>query len=194
MYPLIGISGLIGSGKSAVARLVAEAGYYVLHADDEAHVVYATNTLVRSQLAQTFGPEILTAEGVDRVRLGSRVFADPNELAKLEAIIHPALALHLQARLSKERSLHPVFLEAALLPKWPDLLASCDQVWEVWAPETLRLSRVVARGLSVAEANKRIEQQRILPALDHRCVVRVENAASLLELDQHIQTLLHLLR
>jgi dephospho-CoA kinase len=190
MHDLIGICGLIGSGKSAVARQVADAGFCVIHADDEAHVLYAKNQDVRAQMAQAFGSEVLTETGVDRVRLGNLVFADSGELAKLEAIIHPALARHLQERLNQELSLHTVFLEAALLPKWPDLLARCDQVWQVESSEALRLARIMERGLSEEAATQRIRKQDSFPPIVHKNFIQICNEGSLSGLQSQIARLL----
>lgn len=186
----IGIAGLIGSGKSAVARMVAQEGYPVVFADDEAHVLYRENMQVRASVAQAFGEHFLTAEGVDRARLGRLVFQDPQALQVLENMIHPALALHLFQKLAQESGL--VFLEGALLPRWPTLLESLDQVWNVEAAAELRLQRIVSRGLAVEEAQKRMVQQEKFPALHHPHVVTLRNEGSLQDLQAKVQAQLQL--
>ncbi len=184
----IGIAGLIGSGKSAVARTVAQEGFTVLFADDEAHVLYRENLDVRNQLARTFGGEILTSDGVDRAKLGSMVFQNLEKLKQLESIVHPVLAEHLHSKMMAVNG--HVFLEGALLPKWPHLLSMLDQVWLVDASPEIRLRRVVERGLPEMEARRRMAQQESFPRMMHSHLVVIPNEKGLEELQAHVVRLL----
>ena len=188
---LIGIAGLIGAGKSAVADIVRAAGFPVINADDEAHVLYRDNGEVRTALAKAFGPDILTAEGVDRPRLGALVFSHSGAMQTLEGIIHPVLALHLHRLLRSEAETHAkVFLEGALLPRWQDLLGEMDEVWEVVAPLSARLQRVMARGLSQVDARARMQRQADLPPIRHARMVILQNDRDLSALDAQVKRLL----
>jgi len=174
----IGIAGFIGSGKSTVAKMLQESGFTVIDADAEAHYIYATHADVRIALSTAFGPSVLTADGVDRRRLGQLVFSDPKALQQLETIIHPVLATHLIQRMasaSQHTNLGAVFVEGALLPKWPSLLQILDQIWEVRAPEAHRVERIVQRGSERCDAEHRIKQQRLFPPIMHPNVIVFEN-------------------
>lgn len=184
----IGIAGFIGAGKSAVARILVNRGYVVISADEEAHVLYRENANVRDQLASTFGSGILTSDGVNRLELGSLVFGNPEALLKLERIIHPVLAEHLFTKLG-EASGH-VFLEGALLPRWPELLKQLDQIWLVDAGIKVRLPRIVARGISEFEALQRIAKQNEFPAIIHSHLVRIINEKSLEDLQAQVETII----
>lgn len=184
----IGIAGLIGSGKSAVAKLLVGEGFSVIWADDEVHVLYRENAELRAQIAQAFGADMLTEEGVHRAKLGSLVFQDPAALRQLESIIHPVLARHLVKKITDTQG--HVFIEGALLPCWPNLLKVLDQVWMVDANPEIRLARVVARGLPVEEAQKRMALQDQFPPLIHPQIVVIPNEKSLEELQALVLNLL----
>jgi dephospho-CoA kinase len=86
----VGLTGGIGSGKSAVARELAELGAVVVDADVLAREAVAPGTDGLARVVAEFGPEVLAADGtLDRARLGRLVFADPGRLAALNAIVHP---------------------------------------------------------------------------------------------------------
>jgi len=184
----IGLSGFIGSGKSTVASLARAAGYPVLDADAEAHVLYKNNLAVRTAMSQTFGANILTADGVDRKVLGSLVFSDEARLLQLESIIHPALSEHLLRTLQKPVT-GVLFLEGALLPRWPALLQQLDQVWDVRAPAEQRLQRIIARGLPPQEAQRRIAQQESMPPLQHHELVVIDNSGTPADMERRVQNL-----
>lgn len=189
----IGIAGLIGAGKSKVSQIIRAKGYQVLNADEEAHKVYRDDHGVRLQLARTFGEEYLTRDGVDRRRLGALVFSDSSQLSILESIIHPALEVHLEELLQNvsQMSEQPVFVEGALFPRWPLLLSKLWAVWHVKASTSVRLQRVMERGLTKADAMLRMERQNEFPPLEHRQLVLLENEGSVQELEDQVFTLLH---
>ncbi|PSK86523.1 dephospho-CoA kinase [Murinocardiopsis flavida] len=89
----VGLTGGIGSGKSAVARRLAEHGAVVIDADKLAREVVEPGTPALAEIVAEFGAEVLAADGsLDRPRLGAVVFADDERLAALNAIVHPRVA------------------------------------------------------------------------------------------------------
>jgi|GEM_PF-219052 len=189
MTRVIGIAGKMGSGKSTVSRWLAQQGFAVIDADAEAHRLYKEDSDLREKLSETFGDSILTPTGVDRARLAAIVFQDEKQLRKLEDIVHPVLQLHLQ-QLMKSHSSPWVFLEAALLPRWPDFTASLDEVWDVVASETVRLYRVVHRGLEESAARDRMASQLNLANIQHSHRVVIPNEGSAEGLYQFLHELL----
>jgi len=90
--PVIGITGGIATGKSTVAKMFAELGATVFSADEAAREVTAPGTPALQEIARTFGPKFILADGsLDRAALGYHVFHDPAARQKLEAITHPQI-------------------------------------------------------------------------------------------------------
>ena len=159
---LIGLTGGIATGKSSFAAALRAAGAPVLDADQLARAAVAKGTPGLASLVAEFGSDILTTTGdLDRRRMGARVFADPEERARLEAIVHPAVRALFRAerdRLSAEgHSL--AFYDVPLLYE-AGLANEVELVVVVWAPRASQLARLAARdGLSAEEAAARLAAQ-----------------------------------
>ena len=98
---LIGLTGGIGSGKSTVSARLAERGATVVDADAIVHELQQPGTEVFAAIVDRFGEEIVGPDGrLDRPALAARVFADPEELTALNAIVHPAVGAEIEARLA----------------------------------------------------------------------------------------------
>ncbi|HEU4366523.1 MAG TPA: dephospho-CoA kinase, partial [Candidatus Krumholzibacteria bacterium] len=120
---VLGIAGGSGTGKSTVARHVAERfrGVHV-DADRVAHAVLDEDAAVIARLRESFGDDILNADGgVNRLRLGRRVFADAGQLARLNAIVHPAVAARCGGAVTAARAsgARVAVVDAALLLEVP---------------------------------------------------------------------------
>ena len=149
---IIGITGGIGSGKSVIAKQLRQMGYEVYDTDSEAKRLIVEDAHVREQITALFGPEAYKDGVYQTAFVSQQVFADKNLLAKLNAIVHPAVKADI---ISKFRSLgvlsEPLkrnsglfFIECAILFQAGfDVL--CDKVVAVTAPEDIRLERVIAR-------------------------------------------------
>ena len=164
---VLGLTGGIGSGKSAVAaRLATHAGVRVVLADTLAKQIMTDDADLRAALAARFGADTFAPDGtLDRARLAARVFADPAELAALNALVHPAVRRAMQAEIRRARAdgVRVFVYEAALLfEAGADALA--DHVALVTAPEDLRVARAMARdGAAEADIRARMARQ-IRPA------------------------------
>jgi len=115
---VIGLTGGIASGKSTVARMLAELGAPVIDADQIAREVVEPGQPALDEVVRAFGAGVLAPDGtLDRKKLGARVFADPTERRRLNAIVHPRIALASQARLAELRAAgaEVAIYEAALL-------------------------------------------------------------------------------
>lgn len=156
---LIGLTGNIGTGKSTVARMLAELGAEAIDADQVAHEVMRAGTPAHAQIVETFGPEMLDPDGeIDRTRLGGVVFADPTVLARLEAILHPATLEEIRRRVAAT-SADVVVVEAIKLIE-SGMADWCDSVWVTTCRPEQQVYRVVeGRGLSRIEAEQRVRAQ-----------------------------------
>ena len=159
MKYLIGLTGNIAAGKSVVARMLAELGADVIDADALVHDLQRKGTPTYDAIVAEFGPGILRADGeIDRRALGAIVFADPARLRVLEAILHPAVLLESQRRMSQAVTDVVVYEAIKLIEAGRHTL--CDAVWVVTAPREAQITRLMrTRGLSEAEARQRIDAQ-----------------------------------
>jgi dephospho-CoA kinase len=156
---VIGLTGNIGTGKSVVRRMLEHLGAYGIDADALAHRAIAKGAPGYPRVIEEFGRYILAPDGqIDRARLGRLVFADPQALARLEAIVHPLViqALDFLIRRAPQKV---VVIEAIKLLE-ANVHKSCDAVWVVTAPVQAQLTRLVQRrGMSVEEARRRLANQ-----------------------------------
>lgn len=156
---LIGITGNIATGKSVVRRMLANAGALGLDADVIAHrMIYPQGPAFQDVLA-AFGEEILDPNGeISRARLGKIVFQNPSQLAKLESIVHPAVATAIHKRLDLGQT--PLAALEAIKLLEAGLGKICDSVWISHAPPHIQLERLLqTRGLREDEARARINAQ-----------------------------------
>ncbi|RCG26761.1 dephospho-CoA kinase [Streptomyces diacarni] len=159
----MGLTGGIGAGKSEVSRLLAEQGAVIVDADRIAREVVEPGTPGLAAVVAEFGEEVLTSDGsLDRARLGSLVFADPDRLAALNALVHPAVGER-SAQLEREAAeadpqavvVHdvPLLTENGLAPLY-------DRVVVVDASPETQLERLVRlRGMAEEEARARMAAQ-----------------------------------
>ena len=159
----LGITGGIGSGKTAlVARLAEHPGVRVLLADDLAKQLMVEDPEVRRQLVDRFGPEAYYPDGsLNREIIAARVFSDPDELAALNAIVHPAVRRAMLAAMetAREDGVRMLVYEAALIfETGADKVL--DHVVVVDAPVETRIARAMARdGMTRDEVLARMDRQ-----------------------------------
>ena len=158
---VIGLTGGIGTGKSEVARVLEELGAVRVSADELAHQAYRPGTDTWREVVAAFGEEVLLPNGeIDRRKLGPIVFADPEALARLNAIVHPRIYSMAEARIREHRAgdAPAVVLEGALLIEagWTPLV---DEVWMTAAPEDQVVERLRVRNHRPEEVRARMGAQ-----------------------------------
>ena len=183
---VIGLVGRAGSGKSTVARALAEDGAVVIEADAIGHEITDRDPEVRAALIAEYGPEIYLEDGaLDRRRVAARVFADRDARARLDAWVHPRILARIRAELERLRALGfrgVVVIDAALMLEW-GLEQDCDAVVAVTAPESAQIERLWrARGWSEADARARLAAQRSNEAFAAAADVTLANQGSAEEL------------
>jgi dephospho-CoA kinase len=188
----IGLTGGIASGKSTVARWLAEAGLEVIDADELVAQLYQSGEAGAEVVRELFGADALDATGVvDHARLAARVFSDPQALDALEERIHPLVRDRFAAM--ADGSSNPTVLEATLLIE-AGYAQDFDLVVTVEAAAEERIQRAIARGLSETEARARFEAQadrRFREQAAHRIV---PNDGSLEDLRNQVNALLDEIR
>ena len=158
----VGLTGAIGSGKSAVAELLVERGALLIDADQIAREVVAPGGPAYQPLLERFGPGILAVDGtIDRQALADVAFPDPATLADLNAITHPVIGKEMVARRTAAEGTDAiVVLAIPLLTEAHRQSTGLDVVVVVDAPTEVCLERLVdQRGMDRADAAARIAAQ-----------------------------------
>ena len=147
MTYVLGITGQIAAGKSAVASIFEDLGATIVCADTIVHELQKAGTEQTRMIAKTFGPQVLMAEGgVDRKKLRDIVTKDAGRLSVLESILHPAVRAEMSARIDKlkEGDTSFVVLEVPLMFE-NGAHRLCNDVLACLAPEDVRLARAQDR-------------------------------------------------
>ncbi len=155
----LGLSGGIGSGKSTVAKILSDLGAVVIDADAIARQVLEPNETGYQSAIEVFGESILDSDlRIDRKRLAELVFQNSDELAKLEAIVHPAVIARVaQIRNSLPESTVVVYDTPLLFEK--NLQGEFDKVLIVVTDSKHRKARLIERGLELTDIEARIANQ-----------------------------------
>ncbi|MFF3646056.1 dephospho-CoA kinase [Streptomyces sp. NPDC002564] len=156
----VGLTGGIGAGKSEVSRLLAASGAVLIDADKIAREVVAPGTPGLAAVVEAFGPDILAEDGsLDRPRLGTIVFADPEKLAVLNSLVHPLVGAR-SAELEEAAADDAVVVHDVPLLAENGLAPLYDLVVVVDASPATQLDRLVRlRGMTEEDARARMAAQ-----------------------------------
>lgn len=157
---VVGLTGGIGSGKSAVADEFAKLGATIVDTDAIAHEMTSSEGLALPEIRKLFGEKAIGPDGaMDRKKMRDQVFARPEEKKKLETLLHPLIREESKRRIAAAAGPYVVHV-VPLLIESPDYRGRVDRVLVVDAPEETRIARVRARsGLSPEEVRAIIRTQ-----------------------------------
>ncbi|MHC1786978.1 MAG: dephospho-CoA kinase [Christensenellales bacterium] len=156
---LIGLTGGIASGKSNIARTLREAGAPVIDADGIARLLTGPEGPALEPLREAFGEGFIRDGVLDRKALADLVFHDKEQMARLNALMHPLIWQEMRRQIDRNEGSPAILLEVPLLYEtgWH---IYCDEVWATWAPAGVRLRRLMRRdGLSFRQARARMNSQ-----------------------------------
>jgi dephospho-CoA kinase len=187
---IVGLTGGIGSGKSAAADIFGELGAAVVDTDAIAHELTAPGGAAIEPIRAAFGAEVIAPNGaLDRTAMRKRAFGDAGSKARLEAILHPMIRSEADRRCAGARAPY-VVLVVPLLIESGSYRSRVQRVAVVDCPEDTQVARVMERSrLSAAEARaimaaQASRQQRLDVADDV-----IDNSGDLAELRQQVETL-----
>jgi dephospho-CoA kinase len=192
MTRVIGLTGGMGSGKSTVSQLLAEFGAVVIDADKVGHEAYQHETKTWQELVAAFGEQIVAADGsIDRKKLGAIVFGSPEQLVRLNRIVHPRMFEMMQERIQqyRQQSVKVVVLDAAILfeANWTPLV---EEVWVVVASEAAVVARARARtGLPEEQIRSRLRSQMPVEDKIKRADVVIRNEGTVEDLRKQVEGL-----
>jgi len=195
---VVGLTGGIGTGKSTVSRLLIELGAVVIDADAIVHALQAPGSPVLAEIADVLGGDVLDATGaLDRARAAERVFRDPVQRQRLNAIMHPRVAAEMARRSDAARRAGAplIVMDIPLLfeTRPRDRAAargSADATVLVYAPRAVQIERTVARdGCTREQAEQRIAAQ--LPIDEKRALADhvIDNGGALIDTERQVREL-----
>ncbi len=187
----IGLTGGIGSGKSAASDHFAKLGAEVIDTDLLSRELVVPGKPTLNEIIDAFGDDILAESGaLDRKRLRNRIFADPEARKRLERILHPRIREAMLERARRSRAPYVVFVIPLLIETGQQTLV--DRVLVIDLPESLQRQRVAARdGLDERQIEQILaaqvtREQRLQTADDVVC-----NGGTLTDLQREIESLHH---
>jgi dephospho-CoA kinase len=188
----IGLTGNIASGKSEVARMLADRGATIIDADELAREAVEPETQALKDIIKRWGKDILNQDGgLDRAALRQIVFADQNELDALNRIVHPGVTRLRDREIARARERgDPIVVCVIPLLFERNIVEEFDAIVLVDAPRPLRLERLVAtRGLEETEAMNMIASQMPAELKRARADFVIENDGSLDKLERDVDAL-----
>jgi dephospho-CoA kinase len=195
---VVGLTGGIGTGKSTVSRLLAELGAVVIDADAIVHELQAPGSPVLAEIAGALGADVLDATGaLDRACVAERVFRDPAQRQRLNAIMHPRVGAEMARRSEAARraAVPLIVMDIPLLfeTRPRDRAAArggADATVLVYAPRAVQIERTVARdGCTREQAEQRIAAQ--LPIDEKRALADhvIDNGGALIDTERQVREL-----
>ncbi|MCC8118924.1 MAG: dephospho-CoA kinase [Bacteroidales bacterium] len=172
---LIAITGGIGVGKSTVSQILRARGYHVYDCDLRAREIIDSDAQIKNKILKEISPDAYSKDGkLDRPLVAKIVFDDRNKLQALNAITHKAVREDINLW-SRSLGSPLAFVETAILYQ-SGLDVMVDGVWDVTAPEDLRIKRVMKRsGLTAQQVADRIAAQAFTPDEPHENVSLIVN-------------------
>jgi dephospho-CoA kinase len=194
---VIGLLGGIGSGKSTVARILAELGAAVIDAD-RITAECLDDPGIRSRIEAAFGSQVMALNGaVDRKALAKEVFADESRRQELHRIIHPAIFDRMIEELEQVRAADPggiIVIDAPLLLE-SRFRQACDILLMIRVPVEKRIERVAAtRGWDAEEIERRESFQASTEEKEKAADAVIENAGSLDDLKRRVNAFMNNLK
>ena len=155
---VLGLTGFSGAGKSTVAALLTEYGYYHLDCDRIVHQEVYRDPIVLAAISAVFGADTVTAEGIDRTTLRKRTMGDPKALDLLNQTVMPFIRSAIEEHLDAHKD-EKTILDAPLLFEY-GLDRRCTYTLSVLSDRKTALARIMQRdGIKREEAQKRLDSQ-----------------------------------
>jgi dephospho-CoA kinase len=152
---VVGVTGGIGSGKTAVTNLFAELGITIVDADIASRIIVEPGKPALAEIAERFGADMLQVDGtLDRAAMRKRIFANPDDRRALECITHPRIGEEIRKQLREAESPYAILVSPLLIEG--DQHELCDRILVVDVPESVQLQRTMQRDSNDAEQVKRI--------------------------------------
>jgi dephospho-CoA kinase len=174
---IIGITGGIGSGKTSVAEIFAQRGVRVLDADEISRTVTGVGGSALAEIQEAFGNKATDSRfSLNRKYMASLVFSDRTKLDHLSSLIHRYVLEEMSIAIEKEREnkTKAIVLDVPI-PVKKGFLDVCDQIWVVSADDSVRLHRLIDRGMDTEDARRRMSMQMTREEYEELADVVIDN-------------------
>src|SRR5690606_35030876 len=189
----IGLTGSIATGKSTVSRMLKQKGYPIVDADEISRLVVEPGSSVLSEIAQTFGEEVLLPDGsLNREKLGNLIFNNEEQRKKLNGIIHPAVRQEMIRQKEEwlEKGANTIIMDIPLLFE-SKLQSYVDKIIVVSATPAVQKERLIARNrYSAEEADARINSQLPIVEKEKGADAVITNDGTLDETEKQLNEIL----
>ena len=183
---VLGITGGVGAGKSTVLTYLKEHyGARVIQADQVGHLLQRPGESCYRRIVELFGPAVLNADGtISRPKLGAIVYADPQKMARLNAIMHPSIRRWIKAEVETERKrgrVPFVTIEAALLLEdhYDEI---CDEIWYIYTDDAVRIKRLQqSRGYLEEQCRSIMANQKKESDFRAACQLVIDNSSDIVQ-------------
>lgn len=177
---IVGITGGVGSGKSEILTYIGRNfDAQVVKADEVAHLLMSPGRVCYPQIVQAFGDAVIREDkGIDRKKLAAVVYQDPEQLQKLNGIVHPEVKKYILRSIERERKNETAyfFIEAALLLE-DNYDAICDELWYIYTDEDARRKRLkLSREYTDARIDEIMANQLSEDEFSERCDFEIDNS------------------
>ncbi|EHB6449455.1 dephospho-CoA kinase [Enterococcus faecalis] len=189
MTKVLGITGGIATGKSAVVALFKKAGYPIVDGDIIAREIVAKGQPALAAIVETFGPEIVLTTGeLDRKKLGQLIFANPQKRELLNETLKPFLRKEILRQIEEAKKKAALVIVDIPLLYEAHYEAIMDQVAVVYVPEKIQKERLMARNqLTEEEAQQRIDSQWPIEMKKERADIVFDNQGTREETEQQVK-------
>ncbi|MDQ7056597.1 MAG: dephospho-CoA kinase [Persephonella sp.] len=191
----VGLTGSIGTGKSTVAGIFKEFGAYVISADKIVHKLLEEEE-IKEKIREEFG-DVFTPEGkVDRKKVAQVIFENEKKRKVLEGILHPLVFREIEKFFKKIEKKDPEAVAIAEVPLMIETgsYKNYDIIIVVYAPRNIQLKRLIEKGLSREEAEKRIKAQMPVEEKIKYADIVIENTGSIEELEKEVREIYEILK
>ncbi len=189
---VIGITGGIGTGKSTVARILADRGVLVLDADKISREVTESGGRALEEIRETLGNRVFDASGsLKRNQVAEIVFSNRTKLDQLSAVIHRHVLAEMAEKIEAERQKGTKVIALDVpIPVQRGFVDSCNQIWTVSAPLELRLDRLLLRGMTNEEAKRRMDMQMTAEEYEDIADFVIQNDQDMAHLETQVKELI----
>lgn len=186
---VVGVTGGIGSGKTAVTNAFAALGIDIIDADIASRVVVEPGKPALKAIAEQFGPGILQTDGtLDRAALRKLIFADPGQKRWLEQLLHPLIGEEIRRQIAASSSPYTIFVSPLMVET--NQRNFCNRILVVDVPESVQLQRTMARDNNDADQVRRIMASQASRARRlERADDVIENTGTLAQLQDRVAQL-----
>ena len=154
----VGLTGGIGSGKTTVAKIFKQLGVPIYFSDDRAKNLMLNNQFLRESMISLFGDKVIIGGFLNRSYIASKVFSNPKELIKLNALVHPFVQRDFDVWSASQTSNYVLKEAAIILETGGDKLL--DKIVLIESPKYLKVTRIISRdGMTEEEVFKRMSKQ-----------------------------------